>query len=128
MLKFVKTLIKIALFSILVLVIGNLVRWKGKTISDQVQTQISHAERTGTEVGEKLPKEIKKWSSGVVRSTRSVVQQAKQSPHLQKIRTQMEDVSVVERKKLRAFIQDLNQEDQGDAVQHRPGQLRSSDR
>jgi hypothetical protein len=48
MLKAVGSALKLVLFSIAILVIGNWVSWDGRTLSDHVRRQISRAERSDT--------------------------------------------------------------------------------
>ena len=45
MFKLIGLLIKTALFGLIVLVIGNLVSYKGKTLSDQVKTGVHEARK-----------------------------------------------------------------------------------
>lgn len=45
MFKLIGFLIRLSFFTIIVLVLGNTVKWKGRTISDQIRLKISHAER-----------------------------------------------------------------------------------
>ena len=45
MLRLLGGAVKLVAFSIAVLVLGQLLTWKGKSLSDQVRLQISHAER-----------------------------------------------------------------------------------
>jgi hypothetical protein len=109
-------MIKLTLFSILVLVLGNYVHWNGKSVSDQVKTQLAHAERS------QFAGSIRRWTGNVTRD-------AKRGAHLQKAavlggeenrkrsegRTSMrseerpqEKIQASERQKLRALIQELN--------------------
>lgn len=45
MLKLIGWLIKTTIFAALVLVLGNLIHWQGRTISDQVKAQLAHVEK-----------------------------------------------------------------------------------
>jgi hypothetical protein len=46
MLSAIGFLFKFALFSVAILVMGNWVQWDGETLSERVQAQLSHAERS----------------------------------------------------------------------------------
>jgi hypothetical protein len=48
MLRFILLIARLSGLSLLVLILGNALHWRGKTISDQVRTQMSHAERSET--------------------------------------------------------------------------------
>jgi hypothetical protein len=114
MFKAIGWLIKTALFAALVLVIGNLVNWKGRTVSDQVKVQLSHAERT--ELGEKLKdwtSDTKTYRDDLVRET---THEAKKLTHLRPHTAvaangegePSEQLPSSERQKLRALIRELN--------------------
>jgi hypothetical protein len=110
-------LIKITLFSILILVLGNWIHWNGRTVSDQVKTQISHAERSG------LASSIRRWTNNVAQDVRSEGHEEarKTIRHKSENRPKemepaeasddvkpMEKIPSSERQKLRALIQELN--------------------
>jgi hypothetical protein len=46
MLKAIALVLKLAAFAAIVLVVANMLKWDGKTVSDQVKSQIAHAERS----------------------------------------------------------------------------------
>lgn len=46
MIKLVSTLVKLVFFCGVVLVLGSLIRWNGKTVSDQIKTGVSKAEKS----------------------------------------------------------------------------------
>ncbi len=83
MLSAIKFVIKITVFSIVVLVLGNWVKYKGSTLSDQVKSHLSFAERTDT--GSK----IKKWTGNLINHAD-------------------EEIAPSEREKLRSLIRELN--------------------
>ena len=60
MFKLLGLTIKVLIFSLIVLVLANWAQWRGRTISDQVKTQLAHAERSrlAGQVGEK----VKGWA------------------------------------------------------------------
>jgi hypothetical protein len=115
-------LIKLTLFSIFVLILGNWIHWNGKTVSDQVKTQIAHAERSdfaGT---------IRRWTNNVAQDARKGARKgAQQQRHAAAVvetaavedseahseakpraEKPMEKIPASERQKLRALIQELN--------------------
>lgn len=91
--------VKVAVFSLIVLALGNWIHWRGRTISDQVNTNISHAEQLTGEVAENA----KTW----------VVQKKKQAENAlgdvsRKTQEAPEHIAPSERQKLRALIRELN--------------------
>jgi hypothetical protein len=114
MIKAIGWLIKLTLFSVLILVLGNWIQWKGKSVSDQVKTQISHAERSD------FANSIRRWTGDVAqdarkgarrKSVRSVsveeeTEVTSEEPH--PAAKPMESIHSSERQKLRALIQELN--------------------
>jgi hypothetical protein len=123
MLKAIGWVIKSAIFAVVVLILGNYLRVGGKTVSDQVRTQMSHAESASSSLGgavthvrgwaDKLTGDAKK---GAVRAPRSVGGPVSQAPVVS--RTAMnekedgtpssEEIPSSERQKLKALIRDLN--------------------
>ena len=64
MFKAIGWILKIGFFSLLVLVAGNMVHWRGRTISDQIKTQLSHAERAP------WAGQVRSWTSDVTNDAR----------------------------------------------------------
>jgi hypothetical protein len=131
-------LVKITLFSILILVLGNWIQWNGKSVSDQVTTQISHAERSN------IANSLRRWTGNVAQdmrsgathkgarhkhevrskevsyqeteevadasteSSQSASDTTTSSPTSSKEAKPMEKIRSSERQKLRALIQELN--------------------
>ncbi len=108
-------LIKITLFSLLILFLGNWIHWNGKTVSDQVKTQIAHAERSD------IATSIRKWTGNVTHDVRHQARKPARhaSPETSDDTasyksgepaevTPMEKIPSSERQKLRALIQELN--------------------
>jgi hypothetical protein len=107
-----KWILKAALFSALVLVLGNVIRWNGKTISDQVKTKVSHAEHA------RITEQMKGWAKGLTsdakmgstRKSRSEegISPIRQVAHEEReARDVREEIPSSERQKLRALIRDL---------------------
>ena len=108
-------LIKLTLFSILILVLGNSIHWNGKSVSDQVKTQIAHAKRS------EFAGSVRRWTGNVTQDAKrgarlqkaAVMSGEKQKRSEEKIseRSQerpQEKIQSSERQKLRALIQELN--------------------
>jgi hypothetical protein len=85
MLKLLGSGIKLVIFSLLVLILGNWLHWDGRTISDQVKMGMSHAEE-----------------SSVVHSLRSWAQKITLNAR------EGEEITTSERQKLKALIKELN--------------------
>ncbi len=45
MLKLIGWLVKASFFAAVILVLGNLIHWRGRTVSDQVKAQLGHVEK-----------------------------------------------------------------------------------
>ena len=122
MIKLFGSLLKFALFSIGVLILGNWIRWDGKTVSDQIQTRVSHAENSD------MAEKVKSWSKELIDDTKKASSHsAKKSIHgaaapsgasthetvsahsiSNEIRNPSEEIPPTERQKLRALIRELN--------------------
>lgn len=96
MLRLIGFFLKVSLFSIIVLILGNLVRWEGRTISDQVKTQMAHAERSS------LLGEIRHWAEQLTREARKGGFKKLHSA------SSDEEFPSSERQKLKTLIQELN--------------------
>ena len=99
---------KIAIFSIIVLALSNWIHWRGRTISDQVKTNISHAERLSGEAAENA----KNWVQEKKRQAESAwdgsAQESAQDSIKEKSQDAPERIAPSERQKLRALIRELN--------------------
>ena len=109
MLSTIHFCVKFLLLSIFILVLGNWVRWDGRTISDQVKVGMSHAEES------QIYNDIRSWATRVTNDARKGVQN-KVNSNL-KLKTEAdssndvpekEDISSTERQKLKALIRELN--------------------
>ncbi len=93
MLKLIGLLFKISLFALAVLVLGNLVQVRGRTVSDQIKTQMSHAERL-------LPVQpLEEWRKKIKNSSDDLLHSAQ------------EEILPSERKKLQGLLRELNSQD-----------------
>jgi hypothetical protein len=117
MIRAIGWLFKTALFAALVLILGNSVNWHGRTISDQVKLQLSHAERSD------LAGKLKDWTADTkpYRDSlkRETTREAKRLIHLRPRPSvasnesspggePSEQLPSSERQKLRALIRELN--------------------
>jgi hypothetical protein len=98
MLRMLGFCVKLVIFSVLVLVLGNWLHWDGRTISDQVKVKMSHAERSD------LFGAVRNWADKVTYDARKGVQRklGHSTPE------QNEEITSSERQKLKALIQELN--------------------
>lgn len=97
MLKLVGFCLRVLIFSIAILVLGNWLRWDGKTLSDQIKHQMSHAESS------RFAGAVRDWAEKVTHDTRSSLPKS-----LDHSDPEEEDISPSERQKLKALIRELN--------------------
>src|SRR5277367_1749199 len=90
---------RLAIFSVIVLALGNWIHWRGKTISDQVQVNLSHAEQMTGQAAENA----KTWVVEKKKQAENALGDAKQ-----KTEDVPEHIAPSERQKLRALIRELN--------------------
>jgi hypothetical protein len=95
MFKLFSLVFKVVVFSAAILVLGHYLTWEGKTLSDQVRLQLSHAERSP------VAARVKKWTNGLMNDAVS-------GSKSQKSQKDGEEVPPSERQKLRALIRELN--------------------
>lgn len=93
MLRLLGWTIKVATFALIILVIGNLVRIKGETLSDQVKLRMSATERT------KIARDVRDFSGKLLRDAQK---SGLTGPWDQ------ETIQPSERQKLKALIHELN--------------------
>ena len=112
MLKLFFGTLKLAALAVVILVLGNWIRWDGKTVSDHVRSQMSHAEKAD------LTGKVKEWADEAVEKGKRAVTgaRAEEKPRQDKPRAQArnggkkrsEDIFQSERQKLRDLIRELN--------------------
>ena len=95
MLKLIGYLIKVAVFSVFILVLGNMVHWEGKTISDQVKLRMFHAERSD------VYETVRSWAG-------KLTLDAKKGAPKRENRLNEDEIPHSERQKLNALIRELN--------------------
>jgi len=103
MLKAIGYLIKLTVFSVLVLVLGNWLRWDGKSISDQIKTRMAHAEKEN--ILNTVQDTVRGWAEKVTHDARKGYRKKLEQPTA--IAPQ-EEISSSERQKLKALIRELN--------------------
>jgi len=127
MFKLMGFLMKTALFALLILIMGQIIRWNGRTVSDQVKSHLAQAKRS-TAVQDAVRGAVK----GATRTARSVAgdladdvtigaakaravaNEAAQSvtAEIPKVDEEAKDlgreIAPTERQKLRTLIQELN--------------------
>jgi hypothetical protein len=99
MLRLIGTVIKTAIFAIIVLVLGNWLRWDGKTISDQVKIGMAHAEK------QNILQSVRVWAEQI---THDAKQGLRRKPSQPLTSQSTEEISSSERQKLKALIRELN--------------------
>ncbi|OFZ18364.1 MAG: hypothetical protein A2X94_12510 [Bdellovibrionales bacterium GWB1_55_8] len=104
MLKLIGLGIKLTVLGTIFLVLGNVLEWRGKTISDQVKVQIAQAERS------QLFHRVRKISSELSEDSRLGQKQAHKFGRKNNsgVRSTEEDIPVSERQKLKSLIRELN--------------------
>ena len=126
MLRALAWLIKTGFFIILVLVIGNSVRFGNRTINDRIQTGIAHSERSaighqikgwikqitedahkGAEMLQVNGSSLRKMNNGAIPKTRTgAIPQSSASTESEE--RPAEEIPPSERQKLKALIRELN--------------------
>ncbi len=128
MFKLMGFLMKTALFALLILVMGQVIRWNGRTVSDQVKSHLAQAQRstavqdamkgatrTARNVAGDLADDVKLGAA----KAQAVANEAAQSvtSGLPKVDEEAKDlgreIAPTERQKLRSLIQELNRSHSG---------------
>jgi len=104
MLRALGFMLKIATFSALILVLGSWVRWEGRTISDQVKTHLSQAERSD------IFTDLKNWAGALFRDANKGASKNNSSIQISASESESDSdrIPASERQKLRALIRELN--------------------
>ncbi len=106
MFKAIGWLIKLSLFTTLVLVLGNYFKWGGKTVSDQVKTQMSKAESLELP---SIPPSVRGWTRSLVGDAKRGAKSSKPRPIENELRPEDgTEIPSSERQKLKTLIRDLN--------------------
>jgi hypothetical protein len=126
MLRAISFVVKLALFSVLVLILGNWLAWDGKTLSDQVRDGVARVENTewmgkargwlglGHDEPRRLAHRPMRQQHAHASLRHAAAERDRMSDSLvneksaETSRPTQEQVSPSERQKLRALIQELN--------------------
>lgn len=98
-------LLKLAIFSAAVLTLGNVIRWDGRSISDQIKSQMSHPI-----ISDSMSR-LRGWSGTLVEDVKQGSIKRFSAPGVSRLReaaSDAEEMSESERQKLRELIRELN--------------------
>ncbi len=97
---------KLLLFSLAVLVLGNLIQWDGKSVSDRVRSHLSSVQKSGP------VESAKDWAESLIDDVRignSQKESDQRNPARKRSGSDKEpEFTSTERQKLRALIRELN--------------------
>lgn len=97
MFKLLGALIKLSLFSIVILIAGQLIEFKGRTLSDHVRHQLRIAEKSES------VDQLKSFASSLVRDSKIKIKK--------EIKSDADELSASEQEKLKSLIKDLGGRD-----------------
>lgn len=101
-------IIKVCIFSIVVLILGNSIHWGKKTISDEIKIQMAHAQESSSF------KSFKHWSETLLEDAKEGAKKKWNSLTLKNTQTETQGLSEEdeipssEKQKLQTLIQELN--------------------
>ncbi len=101
MIKAVWFIFKFSLLTIVILLVGSHVTWKGKTISDQVKSQVASAKKST------WGKEISAWTGSMIQDAEKTIRTHTGTDKNSK-RSHKTNIAQSEREKLKKLIEDLN--------------------
>jgi len=127
MFKLIGALLKAALFALVILVLGNVIRWDGRTISDHVRVRTAKFERSNTlkdargwaeKISEDAREGLKKVPNPLAEKNQAATpagkpaaerQEPKHADNREALKNPpQERIPASERQKLRALIEELN--------------------
>lgn len=91
MLRKVQAICLSLIFALIVLVLGNLLPWNGKTVSDQVKTTMAQVEKKGIEQSLDLLKEALSTVDSWIRSFRSDSSIGEHTKRMKQFEADLED-------------------------------------
>lgn len=94
MLRFFGFIFRVSLYTLVVLMLGNWIEWKGRTLNDQIKYGMAHAERTS------VFRQMRNWANDITREAKVGFQKKEAETS--------EEIPASERQKLHVLIQDLN--------------------
>lgn len=92
--------IKLTLFALIIVIVANLIQWKGITISDQIKLQMAKTEQA------EVVSQVKAWTKQLTRDAREGV--LERSKNSEETNQTSETFSPSEKEKLRSLLNDLN--------------------
>ncbi len=104
MLRLIGWAIKTSFFVLLILVLGNVIHWRGRTVSDQVKHQIANVEA----LGGGMPKAMTKNAKSLATEAQATRLWTRPQPAHASRSEEPEKIDPSERQKLRALIRELN--------------------
>lgn len=104
MFRAIAWMLKLAIFTVLVLVLSHSVKWDGKTVSDRMKTHMSSLQRSG------VVENAKSWAEKVTDDARQGIGKSigGATDKAQKGASPEERIAPTERQKLRTLIRELN--------------------
>ena len=108
MLKIISWTIKTAIFSAIVLFLGNWIHWKGATLSDHIKSNMAQVERHASTDLTKLHIEIPEAAKNLIRESR--IENKKTLPHQAKNNpvNPRDQMSRQDQAQFRAFLKELS--------------------
>jgi len=111
MLRAITFMFKFMILTVFILAIGNSVHFNGKTVSDHLQTQMSHAENSNTY------QNARSWAADNLFRIKNLISNKlfgtpiiKKRNRVSQTSLRPEEIFPTEQQKLRALIRDLNSE------------------
>ncbi len=102
--------LKVACFSVFVLILGNAVTWRGRSLSDHVRMQVLSAEKS------EVIYTLRNWAKHVTQDVRLGYQKKSASTTA----PAQDVISASERQKLRALIRELNHPIKTESISEHP--------
>ena len=108
MLRSLGWIMKVCIFSLAVLILGNSIHWGKKTISDEIKYQMAHAQESPSF------KSFKHWSQTLLEDAKEGAKKKWESLSLKQSQNEMhrfseeEEIPSSEKQKLHTLIQELN--------------------
>ena len=99
MIRLVISLVKVSIFALVVLVLSHILKWNGKSLSDQVRDQMIQAEKSP------VLYDLKEWSS---KTFHQAVKRGKEKLSAASKNHESDDLSPEEQKQLRELLKQLD--------------------
>ncbi len=102
MLNLIKAILKFSFFALTVLVVANWIEWDGKTLSEQIRSQVSRASPSD------MIEQVRSWAHQLTHDAAQGSKKKSKSLSSAENKEESESIPSTERQKLRALIQELN--------------------